>query len=172
MLGRYRSCGAALPCLGGMRRGALNQAAGGDTLRVAPAPSAPQFWAAGLCASNYRTVLQPLHPCRDGRRRQRRAVLPDEGWRPWMRVWLGQDAQGHQAPLIRSSPAGMPVQAAPGAHQGSAGTATSPRGAWCGQPGGRIATMLKLTHPSSAPRAGVEDNVIRVFSFPSRPMMP
>lgn len=31
-----------------------------------------------------------------------------------MRVWLGQDAQGHQAPLIRSSPAGMPVQAAPG----------------------------------------------------------
>lgn len=23
-------------------------------------------------------------------------VLPDEGWRPWRRAWLGQDATGHQ----------------------------------------------------------------------------
>jgi len=94
-LNRCRCWEAVFPCLGGMHRGAPTQAVRGGTLRVVPMPSAPRFQAAGPCTSDYTTALQTLHHCRDGWRRQRRAVLPSEGWRLWRRAWLGQDAEGH-----------------------------------------------------------------------------
>lgn len=79
------------------------------TLRVAPVPSAPRFRAAGPYTSDRTIVLQPLRPCRDGRRRQGLLSCPMRaGDRGGERGW-GRMPRGIGALLAGSSHLGIPA---------------------------------------------------------------